>query len=452
MVISPCAFPPTPAHGNYHYAQPSSYIAPGYPLISGAIAALTRLGSDIAFPSTAALGSHCSTAMPAMFEWSLKTRAQSTTDDIGYVGWIALMAGAIMFLRAVGRGRCGWEPLTVVLLACLPPVWTAIQTIFHPEDLLAMGFVLGAVACVLRRWWAWAGVLIALAVLSQQFALLVAAPLFVIAPSNRRLRYSAAGIATAAFVVIPLLTLGSGRSLRAITLGSGDSSGSGGTLVRELHLQGWLETGASRVLPILLSMVLAWWLMRRLGSVTVGSPLPLITLVALSLSLRLVFEENLRNTYYFMALAVALVLLDVVRGHIRGAVLAWIALVTVAHDIWPVDMFSSVPWGLGATEHLPQVLMVIGIVVILVDVARDRVRWYLVVWLAFLIVAFATWPFTQEAIRIPLPIWFWQLILVSTGIWLAAGPLVQFMRDRNELRPHSTPPTGVFRSRVAQRR
>ncbi|MGO9855012.1 MAG: hypothetical protein ACLPYY_08230 [Acidimicrobiales bacterium] len=378
-----------------------------------------------------------------MFEWSLRTRAQSTTIDIGYAGWIVLMAGAIMFLRAVGRGRCGWEPLTVVLLACLPPVWTAIQTIFHPEDLVAMGFVLGAVACVLRRWWAWAGVLIALAVLSQQFALLVAAPLFVIAPSDRRLRYSAAGILTASFVVVPLLTLGSGRALRAITLGSGDSSGSGGTLVRELHIQGWLETGVSRVLPILLSMALAGWLIRRLGSKTVSSPLPLIALVALSLSLRLVFEENLRNTYYFMALAVALVLLDVVRGHIRGAVLAWIALVTVAHDIWPVDMFSSVPWGLGATDHLPQVLMVIGIVVVLADVARGRVRWYLVAWTVLLIAAFATWPFAHEAVRTPLPIWLWQLILVSTGIWLAAGPLVRFIRDRDELRARDTTPLTV---------
>ena len=178
------------------------------------------------------------------------------------------------------------------------------------------------------------------------------------------------------------------------------------------------------------------------------SPLPLVltALIAVSLSLRLVFEENLRDTYYFMALAVALVLLDAVQGRIRGAVLAWVALVTVAYDKWPLNMFGGVTWGLGATEHLPQVLMVLGVIVIAVDAARGRVRWYLVVWLVLIVDAFATWPFPDGPLRTPLPSWFWQLLLVSTGIWLAAGPLVRFMRQHNELPAGTAPPTGVHGS------
>ena len=194
-------------------------------------------------------------------------------------------------------------------------------------------------------------------------------------------------------------------------------------------------------------MVLAWWLVRRLGAATVRSPIPLTALVALSLSLRLVFEENLRDSYYFMALAVALLLLDVVCGRIRGPVLAWLALVTLAHDVWPLNMFGAVSWGFGATEHLPQILIVVGIVIVLVDVARARVHWYRVAWLLVTVAAFATWPFTDEPFRTPLPKWFWQLVLVSIGMWLAAGPLVRFMRDR-DAHPagDATPPHGVIGS------
>ena len=47
-----------------------------------------------------------------------------------------------------------------------------------------MGLILGALACVRRDLWRWAGVLLALAVLSQQYALLVAVPLLVVAPGR----------------------------------------------------------------------------------------------------------------------------------------------------------------------------------------------------------------------------------------------------------------------------
>jgi hypothetical protein len=432
------------AHGHLACAFPANntyaYTAPGYPLASGAIAALTRVGSSIPFPTTAALGPHCTTALPAMSEWSSKTGALSATVDIGYIGWLFLMAGAVAFLRAVGRGRRCWEPLTLIVLACLPPVWGAIVTVFHPQDLMAMGLALGGLASVHRRWWARAGALLALAVLSQQFALLVAAPILVLAPRDRRLRFSVAALGTAAIIALPLITLGSGKVLRTLTYGSGDSSITGGTLVTELRLHGWILAGTSRVLPIVLSMVLAWWLVRRLGAATVRSPLPLASLVALSLSLRLVFEENLRDTYYFMALGVMLILLDVVRGRIRGAVLAWFALVTIAHDVWPLNMFGAVSWGFGATEHLPQILMVLGVIIVLVDVARDRVHWYRVLWLLVIVAAFATWPFTDEPFRTPLPKWFWQVVLVSIGMWLAAGPLVRFTRENDARQAGDTAP------------
>jgi len=381
-----------------------------------------------------------------MYRWAIKANVFQATFDLGYVGWLILMAGAIAFLRAVGRGRRGWEPATLIVLACLPPVWSAVENIFHPEDLMAMGLVLGGVACVFRRWWAWAGILLALAVLSQQFALLVAAPLFVVAPSNRRLRFSVAGVLTAAVVVIPLRALTSGSVVRAVVFGSGDSTGAGGTAVRLLRLHGWMLTGVSRVLPIVLSLVLAWWLMRRLGT-SVRAALPLTALVALSLSMRLVFEENLHHTYYFMALAVALLLLDVVCGRIRGALIAWVILGTFAYNAGFAGLFNRVSWRLGASEHIPEVLIVLGLILVITDFARRRVRWYIVAWLVVMIGTFVSWPFTSESLRGQLPYLFWQVLLVPTGIWLAAGPLVRFTHDDDEHHARgTTPPTASFDS------
>ena len=162
-----CALQTVVQHGPSSYEQPLTSIAPVYPLVSGGIAALARMGSHVPFPSTSALGIHCDGGPRVMYQWAINARVFGATFDIGYVGWLFLMAGAIAFLRAVGRGRRGWEPVTLLVLASLPPVWSAVGNIFHPEDLVAMGLALGGVACVFRRWWAWAGILIALAVLSR---------------------------------------------------------------------------------------------------------------------------------------------------------------------------------------------------------------------------------------------------------------------------------------------
>ena len=294
-----------------------------------------------------------------------------------------------------------------------------------------------------RHRWGWAGVLLALAVLTQQYALLIAAPLMVVAPKKSRPTFILAATVTAALVVVPLLKAASGvpnQVLRAIAFGSGDSSGTGGTLLRELHLQGSFLTGASRVAPIVVAMLLARWLARRLGA-AVLSPVPLTALIALSLSLRLVLEENLRHTYYFMALAVALVLLDVARGHLRGAVLCWVVLVTLAYDTGAFLTSSSEIPGLALRHHLPEILALGGLLVIVVDTMRGRIRWYLMGSVVLVMYGFVNWPFVSGPFWSQFPILFWQLILVSTGVGLAAAPLLSYVQQ------HS--PSGARRSAVA---
>ena len=214
------------AHGQVACAYPPVSLpdfppaAPLYLLLSGGIAAITRIGQPSAFPSAAVLEPNSHNAFPAMSTWSNHAGASGPTEWIGCVGWLALMIGAVAWLRAAGRGRCGWEPATLIVLACLPPVWMCVQSYFHPQDLLAMEYALSAMACARRGRWVGAGILV-LAVLSQQFTLLVAAPLLLLAPATRRVSYVAAALTTAALVVLPLGILTSGHAWRSITFGTG---------------------------------------------------------------------------------------------------------------------------------------------------------------------------------------------------------------------------------------
>ena len=146
------------AHGQLTCAFPHGFrvIAPLYPMLSGGIAAIGHSGNSVKFPPQSVMGPNCDKAFLVINTWSQQSKALAGTLKIGYVSWPVLMAGTIAWLRAVGRGRCGWEPATLVLLACLPAVWTCVESTFHPEDLLAMGFVSArpCSACAVRgSWW-----------------------------------------------------------------------------------------------------------------------------------------------------------------------------------------------------------------------------------------------------------------------------------------------------------
>jgi hypothetical protein len=183
------------------HAPHEPLIAPVYPLLSGALAAVAHVGQSatVPFPSRGAMGPNCTTAIAAMRPWAFRSGAGPflATRWIACSGWLVLMAGIVAWLRAAGRGRRGWEPATLLVVASLPPVFLTVSFYLHPQDLVALGLALGAMACAVRGRWLSAGILVGLAVLSQQYALLVAAPLFVLAPtgSRGRLLAGAAGAA-----------------------------------------------------------------------------------------------------------------------------------------------------------------------------------------------------------------------------------------------------------------
>ena len=430
-----CAYPPVAHVHLSNLTHAPVFGAPLYSIFAAGVAALFRIGHTVVFPPTVALGTNCADALTAIDHWANQSNAVLPTVQIGYLSWLLLLGGIVALLRTSIRGLRGWEPFTLVIVAVAPPVFMCILDAYHPQDLMAVGFVLMGVAFARRDSWIWAGVLIGLAITSHQFAVLVALPLVIISPRDRRFRFAAAMICTVAVVTVPLVLLSSQRVLHAILFGSsrivlfglGSTKSHGGTVLWELHLREPLLFLLTRLMPIALSMLLAWWTSRRLGA-SVFDLEWLLPLLATALSLRLVFEENLYG-YYFMAVAVSLILLDVIRGRIRGSLVAWLALVTMA--------FNPIPWSLGwggMTERnhlrllLPLLAIAFAIVLIGVDMARHRIRWYLLGWLAIVLITYQPW----RGLVMPPPVvptWLWQLILVPTGIMLGAGSLWSLRSD-----------------------
>ena len=163
-------------------AKDGAYPPPVYPLLAGGLACSHPLGSSYPFPSHAELGNGCASApghVPLVHPFGRRWfRPSGSATSPGSRSW----AERSLCSAACKRGRRRWEPFTVIVLACLPPVWSCVGNVFHPQDLIAMGLILGSIACVRRDAWIWSGVLVALAVLSQQYALLVAVPVLVVAP------------------------------------------------------------------------------------------------------------------------------------------------------------------------------------------------------------------------------------------------------------------------------
>jgi len=434
-----CAYSPVPTGPiflpNYH---PGPYTAPVWPLLSGALAAATGVGHAVPFPSRSAMGADCTHAYVLMYHWAHRTRVLFSTIGFGYLAWFVVLAGVVALLRAAGRGRRGWEVAGVLLVACTPMLWSSLINEYHPQDQMAIGLILGGLACALRRRWIWAGVLFGLAVASQQFALLALVPLFVVAPARGRWRLVGGAAASAALAALPFL-VATTRSWQAVTIGTGNFPSYGGTLVRFLHLSGAPLVLVSRVLPIVVAAGLAWWLHRRLGPRAL-EPVPLLALMAISLSMRLVFEQNLFG-YYFMALAVFLILLEIADGRLRGELAAWITLAAVYYNPVPWGLaYNARTWGTRLAFNVPEVALALALALIVWDAVHRRVRWYLVAWFVIVAASMGQWPpwaqrwSTEHGVlKVFEHPWAWQLILVPAGIALCVWPLVGYLR--RERRP-----------------
>ena len=316
-----CAYPPQNTLGNNPLAPPL------YPLLSGGLSALFRVGHSVPFPHAAQLGPHCSHAFAVIGKWIVPTGANFTVEVLGYVGWVVLAFGVVTLLRATGRGRCLWEPVCLAAVACAPPVVMCLNEYFHLQDLIAVGLSLAALASVVQKRWLSAGILFGLAFTSQQFALLFVTPLLFLVPRGALSRLMSTFITAVAVVDVPVLIISSGRSLKASLVGTGASTKSA-TLLVQFHLSGDVLYALSRGLPLIASVAMALWVRRHCGASSLA-PVTMMSVVAVSLILRLAFEINLWG-YYFMALTVVLIMTQVIRGAVNWWLVSWLTVVTYA--------------------------------------------------------------------------------------------------------------------------
>ena len=423
-------------------ARPGATITPFYPLVSGAIAALVGLGHQYPF-APASLGHDCSHAYLSIFHWSVSSGVAVRTLQIGYIAGVVLLIGADFLLRASGRGRRLVEPVALVVIATLAPVLAALVQYFHPQDLMAMGLALSGVAAVLRERWLLAGVLIGLAVVTQQYTLLILAAVFFAVPKRGRWRFSIAVVVAVACIDVPFLVASSGRALRAIANGSAPSFG--GTVLWELHVPAIPLFIVARLVPIAVAAALGWYVARRSGNRTLD-PVTMVSLIGTAVGVRLVFEVNLWG-YYFMALAVTLVLLEAIRGHVRAHVVGWILALTMAFDPIPGLFQSNVHVAdIYAQLDLAKVVVGAAALYVLVSLVRRRVNWFWVGWVIVCAVAFVHVPGIDFLQHHPWPRWLWQVLLVPSGLALVAQPLVAAMhasRERTALADEPVPETPV---------
>ena len=240
------AYPPSRYFHGPPIVRPDTSITPFYSIFAGPLAAMLRVGHAVPFPTTAQLGYHCANAYDAIYHWSVASISAMDTMRVRYASGAALLAGVWASLSVAGHGQRLREPVTMLAVVSAPVVACLLE-FYHCQDLVAMGLSLLAVAVSLRQRWVWSGVAVGLAITTRQFALLVAAPLFSVAPAQRRWWFAAAITVAGAAVDLPFLLARSGRAFRAVVVGLGLTLSYGGTVMWELGLHGATSFLAMRV-------------------------------------------------------------------------------------------------------------------------------------------------------------------------------------------------------------
>lgn len=437
------------AHGHWSCAYPSLssshlngfpvvFASPVYTLLSAAFARLLHLGGTTPFPSSESLGSNCSHAIVQVASWAQNANVLTTMLRFGLVAWSVLAGGVVAVMRACHKGNNAREAMTLIAVACSAPVVSCLEFSFHPEDLMAMGIVLFAVASFVRGRWRIAGVLMALAVITQLFALLALIPLAIALPRERRVVFAVSFLTAITAVVLPLAILTSGDVMHSVLYGTskagGGTRGAGGTVLASMGLRGVMLFLSSRVAPMVAAVGLSLLVVRRRGE-GAREPVTLVALVGSCLAMRLVFELNALG-YYYMAGVVSLLVLDAMRGRFRGESFALIALITLAFS--PVVLYFRWRGQLEGPELraiLPYGVSIPVVVALVVGLARHQVRWYLVGWLVLVLVAFIRVPLPVTQYREVVPSWCWQILLVTPLLLLLSSPLRHSPEHRDEFSP-----------------
>lgn len=418
-----CVYPVVPKHVPPGLANPFALAPPLYPLISGVVAAVLRIGHAVAFPSTGAFGPECVHGFNAIYGWSTKSSAILPTVRIGYLAWLVLLAGVAYLVRSTSLRATGWEVASGFVVAVVPPVVMCITYYFHPQDLLAEGLILLATGAFVRRRYLMCGVALGLALTAQQFAVLAAVVLIIFAGRSAWLRVSAGAVGVVAVIDGPFITESGLRAVKTVLVGSSRVGSSivahGGTVLFSFGLHGVADFLASRILPILVAAGVALWVAHSYRGRAL-CPGVVVAIATAGLLTRLVFEVNLFG-YYFLAALVGLALLEVLRRQVGRDVFALLGLFVVELNPEHVALVSNLTgYGLALYYDIPIVVLGLGVAVLISDALRRRFSIGLVVWIVFVALAGEAHLWHRYDPIVNLREWCWQVVLVSYAILIVA--------------------------------
>ena len=285
---------------------------PGYPLVAAPAVAVLQpfLGSERAFA------------------W------------VGMATPLVLAAAAVRLGRALGVAPWSLRELVTAAAVLVAPgvphaVLATVGTntgIFHPQDVVAAAEAMMAVAAAVRGRWTWCAVWLGIALLTRQWALLVALPLVVAAPEAARVRVVcvAGGLFLAG--LLPFLLGDPDGAIRALR--AGNSLRNGQSLVGHLPLTPRLVFAFSRGAPVIGAMVLAVvlaWRWQRVVPLAAG----VLGAVVAGVAFRTGFDAAFFAYYLgplsaFVVVAVMTRLVPVVAG------VVWLVLLLVVTSTAPV--------------------------------------------------------------------------------------------------------------------
>lgn len=442
-----CVYPVVGSHVPFGLADPFALAPPLYPLLSGVVAALLRIGHAAPFPSAHALGLSCNRGFSEMYHWSIRASAILPTVRLGFLSWIAILAGVAFLVRSSDRRDTGWEVLASFALALVPPVVMCLTYYFHPQDLLALACVLFGVGMTLRNRPVAAGVCLGLALTAQQFSILATIVLVILLERRNLGRLLLGTVAAVAIIDGPFIALSGLRAIKIVLLGSSRVGSSitphGGTVVFSLGLTGIPDFLVARILPIVVAIVVALAVRRARRGVPL-SPAGLVSVVGVGLLCRLVFEVNIYG-YYLMATIVMVMLVDVLRGQVGRDVLALGGLFLVYFDPEHIALVSNLtPYGLAVYYDIPIVVGALGVAIFVYDAVRRRNVTLDALWLALVALTGETRLWGHYYPVWNLPEWAWQVIIVGYALVVMARRLASFMVRDPELEDElHTQPLGV---------
>ena len=112
---------------------------------------------------------------------------------------------------------------------------------------------------------------------------------------------------------------------------------------------------------------------------------------------------------------------------------------TLAFDPFPLGFLSNgESWSTRAREVLPNYFLAVAVFVFLIGLLRRQVRWSIVAWIAVVVATLLTLPWSHQVIRSGMPLWFWQAVLAPTLVWLTVEPLLRLIRAHSPQAATST--------------